>query len=366
MTNRDISYAVAGPNDINDLEKILAETSMPGWITLSYQSDLERAPKMFPDGKSQSVIGRANDGALAGMASRIVMPCYWQGNVRPIGWIGNLRLAKEFRNRPSVLRNGVSAFRSKLDNAKETPWYLASILADNAPARRLFERGLPGFPKAQKLFAFHTLALRTKRLPQSPHIRAATQQDAAEIVRFINQQNQNRPLAAALSCTEDFSSGTYPNLSINDFLVYEAAGNILGTVAIWDQVPFRRLVVTNYKNTLRRLRALVNFVTPLTGLPTLPPQGQHLALAHLAFFTVPNGQNEVAQMLLDAARTVGKQRGHSVVSLGLAEDDPLLPQLSKNRHRAYAANIYCVTLNSNTPSVDPKHFALAKIEIALV
>lgn len=366
MTINNVSYSVAGLDDVEDVEALLSQTDMPGWITLSYQCDLVRAPKMSPNGHSQSVIGRDKSGVLAGMASRQVTSSFWAGKPAQIAWFSNLRLALDFRNRPSVLCRGFDMYRASLHKPQDTPWYLASILSDNTAARRLLERGLAGFPTFRRLFGFQTLAFSAKRVRPALPIRAALPEDASAIVSFLNQQNHTRPLAPVLERDEDFSAGRYPGLAVGDFLVCEGGGEIIGVVALWDQVPFRRLVVANYAAGLSRLRLLINLVAPFTGLAKLPPQGEHLAMAYLSFFTVRGDDPKVAQSLFDAARTAAKRRGLSFVSTSFAEDDPLLLTLSKNKHRAYPANIYGVTWSDDGALPDASCFSLSKIEIAML
>ncbi|MHA6264886.1 hypothetical protein ACXYMO_16940 [Arenibacterium sp. CAU 1754] len=366
MTGSDISYALAGPGDFGDIERLLAQTDMPGWITLSYRSDLSRARVMSPAGSVQSVIGRNDRGTLAGMASRMVLPGYWNGQPRAIGWAAQLRLAHAFRHRPSVLRGGFDAFRRDLHDPQETPWYMASILSENRVAKRLLERGLPGFPTFTPVARLHTLAFSAQHASGSDAIRCATPGDAPALRAFLNRENRLRPLAPALDETEDFSPNRWPGLSIGDFLIAERSGEITGATALWSQDPYRCLVVTGYNPWLARARPLVNLVSPLTGLPKLPPFGAALPMAYLAFFTVAGNDATCALALLRAARAEARARQFSFVSLGLVQDDPLWPTLSALRHRDYGATLYTVTWKDGEIAPPPEQFHLAKVELSLL
>lgn len=366
MTGPRIAYSVALPEDFADIQALLAETDMPGWITLSYRSDLNRARCMAPGGSVRSVIGRAPDGRLAGMASRMVMPGYWQGQPMKVGWVAQLRLSKASRHRPAVLRGGFDAFRRELHDAKETPWYMGSILSENRTAKRLLERGLPGFPEFVPLMGYRILAFRASRSAQTDMVRAATAEDAPALRAFLNRENRTRPLAPAFEPDEDFRPGRWPGLEIGNFLLALRDGEICGATAIWSHYPFRRLVVAGYDPRLATVRRLANLLAPLTGLPSLPRLGAALPMAYLAFFTVAGNEPAIARALVAAAGGAARLRGLSIVALGLVEDDPLLPPLSALRHRGYDATLYGVTWLPGEKSPPKAQFRLAKVEAALL
>lgn len=363
------SYRRAEPADAPALEALLAATDLPGWIALSYRADLTRAPQLHPAAQAQTLLAEAPGGALAGMATRLVLPGYWQGAEARIGWLGQMRLAPGFRHRPRLLRGGFAAFRSLLHQPGETPWYLASILRDNATAARLLSAGLPGFPRLAPVIDYRTLAFRAR--PTAPPrgaltITPARAEDAPALIAFLTAQNRTRPLAPVLEADETFAPGRWPGLRLSDFLIAREGGVIVGATALWAQAPYRALVVRRYDPRLAALRGPLNLAAPLTGLPRLPPPGQALAMAYLAFFTVAEHAPATARALLAAARAEAAKRGLAFVSLGLCADDPLLPGLAAVRHRGYDAQICTLTWEADEIAPPRAVFALAKVEISLL
>lgn len=334
---------------------------MPGWITLSDRA--QPGMVMAPGITQKSVIGRDGAGRLAGMASRWVVPGFWQGQPARIGWVGHLRLDKSFRHRPKVLLGGFEAFRAALHDPAETPWYLATVVEGNLPAKRLLEAGLPGFPQFTKLMPYHTLAFRTAKRQAPESTRQAGPEDAAALARFLADAHRTRPLAPVLTEGDLRDPSAFSGLRLSDFVICEEAGKITGAAAVWDQRPYRGWAVTDYRPPLRQLRAAVNIAAPVTGLPHLPRPGAMLAHGSLAFFTATHS---TARPLIAAAQSLAADKGLSVVSVGLMADDPLLPVLNRLRHRRYDAALYGVTWLDGERLPPPDAFALAKIEICLL
>src|SRR5262245_59304475 len=103
---------LATPADDADLRRVLADVSMPGRVSLTF----EREPSFFAaavvDGRfRQIVIGRDTvSGRIIGFGSRSVGTRYVNGEPREIGYLSNLRLQAAHRNLGLVAR-GYKMFR---------------------------------------------------------------------------------------------------------------------------------------------------------------------------------------------------------------------------------------------------------------
>ncbi|MGB8814399.1 MAG: hypothetical protein WCC57_14565 [Paracoccaceae bacterium] len=354
------AFHIADPGDAKAIAELLDTSTLPGWITLSFRAAAGRHGPLHPGARIRTLIGPA------GMATRSVLPGFFNGQPAEIGYIGLLRIAPAFRHHPKLLRAACDQFRAQVHNADETPWYVASILSDNTAAKRLLTANLPGLPKFTQINDYHTLAFRPKTARNTADVRQATAQDIPALIDFINGQNQSRPLAPRLT-PGDFTTTAWPNLRPADFLIAQSNGQITGTIALWDQRPHHQIHVSAYAPPLGPLRGIVNAIAPLIGQPHLPAIGQTLGTAALSFFTTAPDDGKTAVALITAARHLAHARGLQLTTLGLCTDDPLLPILCKTlRHRRYDSCIYGVTWQDGETLPDPKLFAGMKLDIGLL
>lgn len=341
------------PDDYPAIEALLAQTDMPGWISLSFQVDLAAGPP-HPDALSHIVIARDGDQIVA-TASCTTMP----SPAGPVSWIGGLRVAPALRGQAGVMRRGLNAIRSHL-LADPPDWQLAAVLSGNLPAQSLLKRKSENFPTFQPLIDLTTFAMRPKPA-KTKGVRRAELDDLHAVAALLAKDA--RPLSPGITRNTTFAG--WADLDISDFLVAEADGRIVGAVALWDQRASRRFVVTGYNATLQRLRPLWNLASPVTGQPRLPAVGQALDAAFLSFLTAPDA--DVAKNLIRAGLALGAEKGLSIVNLGLAGDDPLrLMVARKFRHQTYDSTIYGVTWPNGRALPPPAFFAQSKVELALL
>lgn len=361
-----VRFSLATSEDDGAIAALLAQSELPGWISLSYQAMPGHHGTLHPQGHSQTVLARDASGVAAGMVTRTVLPGYFGGKQATLGYLGQFRIAEAFRRRPKLLQQAFASFRKLADDPDETPWYFASILSGNLAAKRLLTADLPGFPKFKRAGALFTLAFRSKSRAADPAIRPATADEMPQLAAFANRLNADRPLSPRLDAA-DLANGCWLGLSAHDFMMLHDGGRLIGIAALWDQREFHRLTVTGYDRRLRPWRKLVNLAAPLAGLPHLPAPGETLANATLAFLSVEGNDPGAARRLLAHARHVAAQRGLAMFSLGLAEDDPLLTPLRRaGRHILYESCIYAANWHDGAALPGHDEFQLMRPEIALL
>ena len=120
------------------------------------------------------------------------------GQPTPVGYLSGLRLDQACRRRLSIIRGGYDLFHQRhLESGPSV--YLTSIVADNQPARRLLERGLPGMPTYSFLDYFVTLVFPARRISNNPALARLRRQgfcvtrgreaDLDQLAEFLNQSN---------------------------------------------------------------------------------------------------------------------------------------------------------------------------------
>ena len=134
----NLLFSVARGEDDADIRRLFRENALGGWVRLS----LEREPAAFDAdfGLSRShafIIARDRDtGEAIGICERSVRDAFVDGEIRPLPYLGSLRVAPARRHRIRVVRGGFAAVRSLLGEPSDVPFALTSITADNETARR--------------------------------------------------------------------------------------------------------------------------------------------------------------------------------------------------------------------------------------
>ncbi len=340
---KEISFRLAGPEDDAEIRRLLRDNAMSGGISLS----LEREPSYFAaaalEGEPhQAMLAREPSGRAVGLFSRSEREAYANGAVRRVGYLGQLRLDREYRGRLALLRAGFEACR-ELHASGSAPWYVTSIVEDNAPARRVLTagmRGLPAYVERGRMITFALAVPRRTRWPSAvARARAAQVEDVA---RLLDEDRRRFQLAPHVSADALYSARRSPGLSPEDFLLVERAGALAGCVAIWDQRGFKQTVVRGYGGWLRTARPLWNAAARALGRPGLPDVGAALPHAFLAHFAVRGDDPAVADGLLDASLAAARERGIDFLSLGLCAAHPLARLVRRRHPREYASLIYVV------------------------
>lgn len=367
-----------------EVQALLAQP-MPGAIHLALtrtpsQVEVvagERGHRVFA--WSEGATGRV----LAGMGVRSVRRVWIAGQAVNLGYLGQLRV---------VGKVGVRRWRSAWNEllasraADEWPFDLTTIASDNQRARRLLERGLPGFPRYEPLGEIVTLVFNTASSASAAGLgwRAVTPQasDLPTLVARLAEMRETNWLAPRWSLA-DFEPGGCRGLRLEDFLVLpgaEGAGGARGTgdgaaglagqrpralAAIWDQRAFKQVRILGYAPALRWLRPLHNGLASWLGQPRLPRPPATLALAYLAFFTADDPTS--ARLLLDAACARARQRGIEHLALAWPASHPWLPELGRARSaRAYRSCLYAVGADPKISDLEPWRRGILHLEGAIL
>jgi hypothetical protein len=124
-------------------------------------------------------------------------------------------------------------------------------------------------------------------------------------------------------------------------------GKIVGTFSLWNQTPFRQIVVERYPTTLRWLRPFINGAHRVRGLPGLPPSGEVLPCVLGSLFVVAEEDGAVAQSLLAAAARA--YAGPAAMALiGHDARSSLGASLPRGLGGTYETAIHLVTWNEGT------------------
>ncbi|MET0004841.1 MAG: hypothetical protein ABW087_14585 [Candidatus Thiodiazotropha sp.] len=339
--------------DDEALQIILAENPMQGWLRLAQQ----RSPSYFAGedlmGHSIAIIGEdaAKDNAIIGMYHTSFLPLYINGQVVKTGYLGELRVNQSYRSSLRIIKHGFASIRS-LTRAESTTtqlWF-TSIASDNHVARRLLEADNPKLPRYTPRGELQTLAISTHHGKRPTRFQPAIENDIPTLCEFHQRQASQLNFAPCLDPSWLGGLSRQKGLTIEDFLIYKRDGRIEACIALWDQRPFKQLVVQGYRSPLNYLRGLYNIFAYLSTRPLLPGAHSILESLYLSFFCCSKEFEEEATELVQEALYLASRRGAKIGLIGVAAGNPLLARLKKSfRPTIYKTCIESVSWRDEKP-----------------
>lgn len=351
----EVTFSLARRDDDAAIRALLANNPMPGRIRVRY----EREPDYFAGcaamGETQVVVARA-DGQLVAVACRATRPVYVNGVREDVGYLGQLRVDRNYRGRFIVLRG--FGFFHQLHRASHARGYVTTIVEGNAQAEGVLVQKARGpMPRYRKLDRLLTLALR----PRASASRGEA--DLSEIVSFLRREGPSRNF---FPVHESFDSDSTRGFDPRDFAVVRRDGEIAGVAGLWNQSAYKQSIVHDYDATTRFARPLYNAAAPLLRKPPLPKPGALLRYAYGSFFCVRDSDASVARDLIVQLLGLAHARGLEHLMLGFTESDPLLAAARSFAHVAYPSGVYTVAWDGDTDFHDqldarPRYLELASL-----
>ncbi|MBN1579230.1 MAG: hypothetical protein JXA89_00910 [Anaerolineae bacterium] len=349
--NRDLIFELATEKDDPALRRLLAANAMPGRITVTF----EREPNYFLGCGTmgsfwQVLVGRHRPSdTVVAVLCRATQPRFVNGQVREIGYLGQLRVDDAFRGR-WVLQQGIAALR-QLHADGRAGHYLIAISDENRVALGvLVEHPRPSFPRMRELAHLHTLGIILRRpkaaLPTPYRIERGSPDTLPEIVSFMREHGAARQFFPAYT-KSDFvgdRQATTRGFDLADLFVARRETQIVGTLGLWDQSKYKQSVVKSYSGYLRWIRPFYNLGARLLGTQPLPGPGEHIRSVYASFICI-TGEDEAAQMavfhtLLRQAYNLAAERRYAHLMLGLAENDPLRSVAREYAHITYHSRLF--------------------------
>jgi len=339
----------ATPDDEPDIRALVGSVAMPGAVAVR----VAREPDYFLGatimGDPCDVLVARHAGRLAGIACRAERRAFVNGRESALGYIGQIRVAADFRGHWLVHRG------AKWFQAASPPGllYVGVISGDNSRARILLVGARPpGGLHARRVCGLTTCAilLRPRRALRAPGVDVlpGSPETLGEIVAFLRLQGPRRQFFPAYT-PDDFNGGTkLRGLRPQDVMVARRGGAVVGVMAVWDQAAYKQDIVDAYGAALRRLRPAYDIVARLLGARPLTSPGQAIALAFAACICVADDDPAVMRALLSACALSARERGKAFLMLGLADDDPLLAIARRYLHIPYRSDLFAVSWSAES------------------
>jgi hypothetical protein len=298
------------------------------------------------------------DGVIEGTGTIVVRDGYVGGTARPVGYLGDLRLSPKLQGRLLLDR----FFSGLLEEVRERfgcELFLTSVIASNERALRALTRETArsrraGRPRYQAVGDFdirsiHLLPPRG-RGDAAVTVRAGRASDVAAIAALLDEDGRGRPFGYVFPERElRRRMVEWPGLRPESFsLAHNAAGDLVGCLAIWDAAPVKRTVVTSYRGAMRRVRFGHDVAATLLGRRRLPAPGEPFRYAYVTHQVVRDGDPAVLRALLRAAYRDARRAGYHFMSICAPEASPLESAFAGYPATNLRARLFVVSL----PDVD--------------
>lgn len=340
-------FELAGPDDDEELRAVLAETPMPGAISLAFGREPSFFAAAVVAGRFRQVIVAREERTqrIVAVGSRSVGMRYVNGQPTAIGYLSGLRIFPGHRGR-GLLARGYALLR-KLHEDGRTPLYLTTIAEDNRAALVVLTGGRAGLPMYHFAGRYYTAAIRLAARRASPasreglQIRPGRPDDMPAVLEFLRRTGPRRQF---LPCYEpdDFGSpsGALRDLEPGDLCLAFRDGRLIGTLGGWDQHAFRQIRVAGYRGVIRWIRPWYNVWARIRGLPPLPRPNQPVRYLVAALPLVADEDPVVLGQLLEALMRFRRGGPWEYLLVGMHESDPLLSALRRHPAGWYTTNLY--------------------------
>jgi hypothetical protein len=359
---------LARPEDDAALRARMAQDAMEGAVSVTFR----REPSYFAacrlQGDKTQVVKcvERESGAIIGMGSRSTAPAYVDGIARRIGYLSDLRLARE-RRRGTLLARGYSYFR-QLHYADPVALYTTVIYEGNGVAMQALVGGRAGLPLYRDWGRLLTPALHLD-LPvrqakvANVELERGTNAALPDIAAFLNRWWREKQFAPVFRA-DDVRAGRYAGLEARDFFLARRNGRIVASLAAWDQSSLRQTHVERYSGTLRLLRPAYNVLAWLTPIKALPAAGDRIPYVYLACIAAEGNDAGLFRMLLRAALEELRRGAWYYAIAGLHESDPLAAALGELRAIPAAGRLYVVHFADEPLEIEPIGKRLPYVEAA--
>lgn len=337
-------FREALPEDHAALERLFRETSMAGAIRVGS----DRSPDFFAGSRVQAeeicVWGVfTGDGRAVGAFSMGKRRVWLNHEKMPMRYLSDLRIHPDWRN-GTMLAKGFRTMREHVFEKGE--WAQTLVLEENLPALEFLRSRRAGLPEYREAGRYRSWLLPAQKMPTPLHrVRFARVEDLPAMQLLLDEFSRRRSFSPVIGL-QNLGDAYLDGLVVEDFLVAEDAGEIIGMMALWDQNPFQRLRVDSYSPVMTAARPLWNLGARLLGRIPLPAPGKPLPIIKASMIACSGDDPSIFRSLLASAfpQLMGK-----MLLIGLSEKDPLAAALDGLKGRKFGGLHFLVGWEGEPP-----------------
>ncbi|MDP2668476.1 MAG: hypothetical protein Q8P07_01430 [bacterium] len=363
----EFKFQLAGEVEDDALRAVLCKVPTPGNISLVFNCEpsfyvAEHAGSV----KSQTLIYKdQKTGMIAGIAGRSIRNLYIDGVQKTVGYLNNLKLLPEVRS-GTVFARGYKQIHD-FHGDGEAPYYFATILDENKYAQQILESGRAGIPNCvfAGMFVTYLIPLRKRALYKLRHEIIPCDESTLLKAHSCLSEWNSRYQFAPVYTPDDISGRTrlLPNFSPDNLYICKEGDGVAGTLGVWNQQPFKQMIVAGYSARMKTVRPFYNIMARLNGHPTLPNIGEHIKCVYASLISSKEDDSEVFKSLICKARSDWSGRGHDYLLVGLSVENKLAAVARSLAARELKSRIYLIHWPEEK-AVLPKNGRVAHLEVA--
>lgn len=354
LDEKDLSGLIFREGRVEDdaqIRALIKNISMPGRVSLTMDVD----PSFF---NAVEIEGYERHTIVVELSRRIVAlgvvskrTVFINGSPADIGYLSNLRVEKSARGRKIVTE--FNRFVNQwLKKEYGVLFYLCAILKGNLKARQALNGGRIDGAEITEIGELYNAAipLLKRQRPKPPagiQVMRGGEIGAGAITQFLNREGSQKQFFPVYTAEDiEANGGILRGLRPDDFHIAVKGDRILGVIARWNQLPFRRMMVTGYSGYMRVLQPLLNAVAKRFCLAPVPDPGGSFRNIYAACMALEDNRADVFDFLLDTILHSEYNTGKTFLSVSLMRGDPLLPVVKKHLHFPISTCIYAMAINN--------------------
>lgn len=308
----------------------LVASAMPSsglMLSLSRQPDYAMACQAaFTQSETWVIAAAAQPEKMVGMYTLSMRPCYIDGQVEMLRYLGDFRIDPAVRGH-KLTRLVMRHLRTRMP---EQYYAQAVVLADNKVAKQTLHRPHQDFVTHYTDQTLYTMTMtgcrqtvRSNATPVGLSHRVATAEDVSQMNQFVQSMALHFNFLPRYDFADLLSQHLYwQGLQMSDFTLVFRGRELVGLYGLWDQKAFKQTRVISYHPLIAWIRPLYNIWARHNQRLLLPPKGELLHYLMLHSPLCRPDEIDVFDHMVQTAFAQTLQRGLAALCYSLVEHDP--------------------------------------------
>ena len=295
-------------------------------LSLSRQPDYAVACQAaFTQSETWVIAAADQPERLVGMYTLSARPCYVDGQVEMLRYLGDFRIDPAVRGQ-KLTRLAMCHLRTRLP---EQYYAQAVVLADNKVAKQALHRPHKDFVTHYPDQTLYTVTMtgccRAGSADAQSGLthRVAVAGDVPQMNAFVQSMAQHFNFLPRYDFTDVVAQQPYwQGLHISDFSLVFRGRELVGLYGLWSQKSFKQTRVISYHPLIALIRPLYNIWARHNQRLLLPPKGELLEYLMLHSPLCQPDDIDVFDYMVQSAFAQTLQRGVTALCYSLVERDP--------------------------------------------